>query len=831
MLRFARRLLLGAAGFGLLTCPWGGIAPAQAEGSRTLFPTNTGFRANLEWRTGFYLGQLRRRTLLRVFARQGEVLLLGSSAIGVNSGDVLVFGPNQIPTTPVGDEPIPATPTFRCSDQRGITNNSTQGQISTRAQEQAGPDTIANPATATPGGAVANGYTPCFYEATSTGIYSVVILGPTGQNSNLETGPTGNLDPVQTDASQDTSVAAWDVTVRSSLTSTVDLPGRLFTYYLTLFTGANGRSIQSTVYALTTDGYLYQTGLNGIDPNGFAAYGNRIGFLDSDGVTPLNRDLVASDDQLTNVEGGITIAPPEFPLFFNRPDPDAIVALGIPLAPVPPGVTANSFQFNGSLGANNSLVSAGGTFVYASNVFHVYELVISRDGTNFDPTASQNRVLRGSQPSGSVTIAWNGLDNSGVPFPVGNNYLTRLVLRTGEYHFPLLDVENSTVGSPFYELLNPPGPDCLRGATGRCTIAFYDDRGYRTSNGSLVGTLNQPLPNAPNPPNSDLVNGFDSLPPSSRSFIGFGDKKGLDLWIYYPSPAVITALNIVEQGTADLRLSKTVDNPAATTGQTITFTLTLTNAGPANATRVAVQDLLPAGLRFVGATPSQGSYDPATGIWTLAIAARSTATLSLSTTLTTSNPVSNTAQIIDSDRPDPNSTPGNNQPGEDDQATATIGSPNLRLVKRVTAITQSGAAIPFLSFVDDPTDANDTAPGWAQFPPVGVPTIPSSNPLQSGDQVEYTIYFLSDGSQATIDTSLCDSLPKGTTLIDRPQVKRGSAEPGFEGRIFSPLAPLPPGNSCSNQLNPFGSILLDLGNVPSTPGSNFGFLRFRVRVE
>ena len=42
----------------------------------------------------------------------------------------------------------------------------------------------------------------------------------------------------------------------------------------------------------------------------------------------------------------------------------------------------------------------------------------------------------------------------------------------------------------------------------------------------------------------------------------------------------------------------------------------LTDNGPNNATSVQVSDLLPAGVTFVSATPSQ-AYDPATGLWTV----------------------------------------------------------------------------------------------------------------------------------------------------------------------------------------------------------------------
>ena len=68
---------------------------------------------------------------------------------------------------------------------------------------------------------------------------------------------------------------------------------------------------------------------------------------------------------------------------------------------------------------------------------------------------------------------------------------------------------------------------------------------------------------------------------------------------------------------ADLGLTKTVSNATPNVGDTITFTVTLSNAGANNATNVTVQDLLPGGLTFVSATASQGSYNSATGVWTV----------------------------------------------------------------------------------------------------------------------------------------------------------------------------------------------------------------------
>jgi len=65
----------------------------------------------------------------------------------------------------------------------------------------------------------------------------------------------------------------------------------------------------------------------------------------------------------------------------------------------------------------------------------------------------------------------------------------------------------------------------------------------------------------------------------------------------------------------DLELSKTVDNDTPATGSNVVYTLTLTNDGSLEATSVQVSDLLPAGLSFISAAPSQGSYDAITGIW------------------------------------------------------------------------------------------------------------------------------------------------------------------------------------------------------------------------
>jgi len=396
-------------------------SPAQAEGSRTLYSSGTGSRANLEWRNDtVYGGVLTRRTLLKVYANQGENILLGSSAIGVGSGDILVFNPGRV-TGLVGSETVPlATPDFRCSSQPG------RGRISSRALETAGPQSISGTNNST-------GYIPCYYTAPQTGVYDIVFLGPTASQGSVSGQITDTANNFNTN--QGNSVAAWDVTVRSSdLNSAQDINGRLFAYYFGLFTGNNGRPLYFSLYPVTNDGYQYRVTLRGTDPNGFVIYGNQVGFFDSDGKTPLYRNIVGQNGDVASPDGGTSIVRPQFATFLNPPDPTVLpnitlyntsgspIGVGIPSIPVPPG--ANSFSFVGRVSGNTSAVNQGGTFSFNSTSAGNYQIVISRDGVNFDPTNANNRVLRGVMPtSGVQSVDWDGRDNNGLPFPVGSGFV------------------------------------------------------------------------------------------------------------------------------------------------------------------------------------------------------------------------------------------------------------------------------------------------------------------------------------------------------------------------------------------------------------------------
>lgn len=134
-----------------------------------------------------------------------------------------------------------------------------------------------------------------------------------------------------------------------------------------------------------------------------------------------------------------------------------------------------------------------------------------------------------------------------------------------------------------------------------------------------------------------------------------------------------TASVTVTPVATDLSVTKTVDDTSPEQGDTITFTITVSNTSSINATNVVVTDLLPAGLGFVSATASQGAYVSGTGLWTIGtINSNSSVTLTVVATVTNKTTKVNTAQVTSLDQFDSDSTPGNSVAGEDDQASVTI---------------------------------------------------------------------------------------------------------------------------------------------------------------
>jgi uncharacterized repeat protein (TIGR01451 family)/fimbrial isopeptide formation D2 family protein len=179
---------------------------------------------------------------------------------------------------------------------------------------------------------------------------------------------------------------------------------------------------------------------------------------------------------------------------------------------------------------------------------------------------------------------------------------------------------------------------------------------------------------------------------------------------------------------ADLSLTKTVNDPTPDKGSQVSFGVTIVNNGPDAASGVHVGDLLPAGLTYVSSAPGVGTYDPITGDWNIGdMANGDVETLTVTVTVDVQDPITNTAQVTASLEYDPDSTPNNNDPTEDDQSSAEInphGVADLSLTKTAS------------------------------------PAV-----LHKGDRTTYTIVVTNNGPDPAAGVIVRDQLPAGISYV------------------------------------------------------------------
>ncbi len=176
----------------------------------------------------------------------------------------------------------------------------------------------------------------------------------------------------------------------------------------------------------------------------------------------------------------------------------------------------------------------------------------------------------------------------------------------------------------------------------------------------------------------------------------------------------------------DLGVTKTVDNATPFIGDTVTFTVTLTDFGPGNGTNITVTDPLPAGLTFVAATTSAGTYTSSTGVWFVPqLANGASATLTISAVVVGSTIPPNVATITHLDQVDTN--PANNQ------ASVTI-FPSSRVTPP--------AKITGFVYVD----ANDNGVKDAGEAPIPGVTLTLTGTTTAGQRVTFTTTTGPDGS-------------------------------------------------------------------------------------
>lgn len=271
-----------------------------------------------------------------------------------------------------------------------------------------------------------------------------------------------------------------------------------------------------------------------------------------------------------------------------------------------------------------------------------------------------------------------------------------------------------------------------------------------------------------------------------------------------PPPTVAPPLPVA----ADLTLAKTVNAARPNVGETITFALTLGNNGPNAATGVAVTDRLPASLAFVSSTPSQGTYDPAAGIWTVgALAVGAVATLAIRATVTAPGAMTNTATTTGGAPPDPvaanNSASVIVTPQQADLAlTKVVSNPSPLPRNTATFLTTLTNAGP-----DAATNVTvaDAIPAGTSF----VSATPSQGTYSSAAGL-WTVGTLAAGASATLRLTVVFTPPLPAPLAVTNQASVAHSDP------FDPVAA---NNSATATYTPPGvALLVDVSAIlPAAP--------------
>ncbi len=182
------------------------------------------------------------------------------------------------------------------------------------------------------------------------------------------------------------------------------------------------------------------------------------------------------------------------------------------------------------------------------------------------------------------------------------------------------------------------------------------------------------------------------------------------------------------EGSSDLAIVKTSSPNPVEVNTALTYTLTVTNGGPDDATNVIVTDVLPASFTIGTITPSQGACSPLVGTTLTCnlgtIANGGNATVTIEATPTQTGIISNTA-VVSGDQPDPDPT--------DNSSTES------------TTVEGSGT---------EPTEAD-----------LSVTKTSSPDPVIVNQDLTYTITVTNLGPDPVTDAEVVDTLPAGVTFV------------------------------------------------------------------
>lgn len=195
---------------------------------------------------------------------------------------------------------------------------------------------------------------------------------------------------------------------------------------------------------------------------------------------------------------------------------------------------------------------------------------------------------------------------------------------------------------------------------------FNDSQGERlfqsvnnTVVGQFTGNISLPASLSAGALSIRAVTVYNSVPDNSCGTYYYGEAEDYTLNVVSPvSPS------------ADLSLSLQSNSRILVNNQPVSYSLTIHNAGPDDATGISWQNQLPAYMKFTGGDASVVDSGTAISSSNLSLANGQSATFAYQLQPTQEGTFVNAAQIMTSNLPDPNSQPGSGTgDGQDDAAS------------------------------------------------------------------------------------------------------------------------------------------------------------------
>ncbi|WP_332368785.1 GEVED domain-containing protein [Spirosoma telluris] len=285
--------------------------------------------------------------------------------------------------------------------------------------------------------------------------------------------------------------------------------------------------------------------------------------------------------------------------------------------------------------------------------------------------------------------------------------------------------------------------------------SFETDQGERlfqtptTITGQFSGSLTLPVSLTAGALPIRVVTVFAAVPTNPCGAYSYGEAEDYILTIINP---------------ADLSLSLQTNTRTPAINEPVSYSLTMRNDGPFNATGIQWQNRLPTGLTFAsGGTDVIGSSTAVSGTTSFSLGANQSVTVIYQLQATQPGIYINSAQIISSDQVDPDSQPDSGTgDGQDDEASVdirTVSSTTAVLTEVYTSPNPNQTPLPAVL-------SNQPAPNPVKAD-LSLALVLNTHTARVGQPVTVTITISNAGSLAASNTVVRDTL-RGFTFSSSP---------------------------------------------------------------